>query len=62
MPDGIKRSERIWREWNALDESEMSPVKTIAAKLGWSTGEIARVVYPPATFDEWNDSQEPDLP
>lgn len=50
---------RVWREWNALGEDEPAPVKTIAQKLGMPTGEVARIVYPPATFDEWDDSQEP---
>jgi len=50
---------RVWQEWNALDDAEPAPVKTIALKLGMSTYEVARIVYPPATFDEWHDSQEP---
>jgi hypothetical protein len=25
------------------------------------TGDVARIVFPPATFDEWDDSQEPPL-
>ncbi len=45
----------------ALDDSEPSPVKRIAAKLNMSTGEVARIVCPPAEFDEWDDSQQPPL-
>ena len=56
-----ERSERIWQEWGALDDAEPAPVKRIALKLGYSTYEVARVVYPPATFNEWHDSQEPPL-
>lgn len=59
MTETLSRSKRIWQEWNGLSEDESAPVKTIALKLGFPTGEVARVVYPPGTFDEWNDSQEP---
>jgi len=57
-----KRSEMVWREWNALDDEEPSPVKAIARKLDMSTGDVARIVYPPSTFGEWEDWQEPPLP
>ena len=59
--DGSRTDECVWQEWNSLDENEPSPVKTIAKRLNISTGHVARIVYPPAQFDEWDDSQEPPL-
>ncbi|MGY0497069.1 hypothetical protein ACWZHB_01035 [Nocardia sp. FBN12] len=56
--------EIIWAEWNAIDDSDPSPVKRIARKLGLTTGEVAAVVYPATSqydFGEWDDSQEPDI-
>jgi hypothetical protein len=50
----------VWDEWHALDESEHSPVKKIAAKLGMSTSLVASIVYPPHKFGPWDDSQEAD--
>ena len=55
------RIQQVWRAWNDLDASEPSPVKTVAQRLDMSTFEVARIVYPPAQFDEWDDSQEPPL-
>jgi hypothetical protein len=56
-----KRNERVWREWKALDGDEPAPVKTIARKLGMSPRDVAAIVYPPETFGEWCDCQEPPL-
>jgi hypothetical protein len=52
----------IWRIWNALPDSEPSPVKRIAHDLGMEPADIAYVVYPAGEFGDWADSQEPDLP
>lgn len=52
----------IWRVWNALPDSEPSPVKRIARELGMEPADVARVVYPPRDFGTWADDQEPDLP
>jgi hypothetical protein len=52
----------IWDEWNKQDADNPAPVKTIAAQLGISTGEVARVVYPEPDFGTWQDNHEPDLP
>lgn len=54
-------AEQIWQEWGALAGDEAAPVKTIALKLGLTTYHVARIVYPPATFNEWSDTQEPPL-
>jgi hypothetical protein len=52
-------SEQVWAAWNALDQKrETSPVKQIAATLDLPTHMVARIVYPPADFNEWDDSQE----
>ena len=56
---GLIDTAAVWREWNALPEEEPSPVKTIAARLGYAPADVAAVVYPPETFGAWEPGQEP---
>jgi hypothetical protein len=58
MSDAALRQE-IWSEWHKLPDSELSPVKTIATKLGVPTSTVAAVVFPAETFGAWSDDQEP---
>ena len=52
----------IWRAWNALPDSELSPVKRIARDLGLEPAEVAHIVYPANKFGPWLDREEADLP
>jgi hypothetical protein len=53
------QTKAIWLEWNALDDDNASPVRTIAAKLGLTTAAVAAVVYPVDRFGAWDDGDEP---
>jgi hypothetical protein len=55
-------AEKVWAEWAAIAEDNPSPVKSIARKLDLDPAYVAAIVYPPDTFGEWSDDQEPDLP
>jgi hypothetical protein len=61
MSDDTLRQE-IWAEWGKLPDSELSPVKTIASKLGVPTSTVAAVVYPADKFGAWSDDQDPMSP
>lgn len=51
----------VWRAWKDLPPGTAAPVKTIAARLGLATAEVAAVVYPdPELFGEWSDDDEPE--
>lgn len=51
----------VWRAWNALDDDELSPVKTIARAMNVPPSTVAAIVYPAEHFGPWDESQEPDL-
>lgn len=51
----------VWTAWNAIPESEQSPVKRVAQQLGMTAADVAFVVYPAEKYGPWRDEQEPDL-
>ncbi|MFI8976942.1 hypothetical protein ACIGO9_28950 [Nocardia asteroides] len=52
---------RVWTAWNALPDSEESPVKRVAQQLGMQAVDVAFIVLPAERFGPWDDDQEPDL-
>lgn len=54
--------QRVWAAWNALSDSEQSPVKRIAKQLNMAPADVASIVYPMGKrWGRWDDNQEPDV-
>jgi hypothetical protein len=61
-PAWTKTEQRVWAAWNALSDSEPSPVKRIAKQFGMAPADVASIVYPMGQrWGRWEDDQEPDV-
>jgi hypothetical protein len=61
-PEADPVRKAVWAAWNALDDDDPSPVKSIARDLRMNPADVAAIVFPADQFGHWHDDQEPDLP
>jgi hypothetical protein len=50
--------QQVWDAWNALPDTTINPVHTIAAALQLAPEEVAFIVYPAEVFGPWTDGLE----